>query len=66
MRMFLFALLCILLTVTRSYSISTMDELEALMAGLSDGKDPSSTNEEKVTDTDNQYCGKWSQIRNIF
>ena len=60
MRMFLFTLLCILLTVTRSYSISTMDELEALMAGLSDEKDQSSTNEEKVTDMDNQYCGKWS------
>ena len=58
MRLFLLTLLCLLLIVTQCYSISTMDELEALMDDFFQEQDQSSTKDEKVFVTNAQECGK--------
>ena len=53
----MFSLLCILLIITKSDSI-TLDGLETLLSGSSATKETYSEKNERAMNTDTQECGK--------
>ena len=54
---FSFILLCILLIITKSDSI-TLDGLETLLSGSSATKETNSGKDQRAMNTDTQECGK--------